>query len=114
MVLLQVGVLLKLKRVFDNTHKESLPASHSLETKVQCHYTFLNPVTHMVTFKVTLEAMLTVDMKMHLKKEKIANVGYSVPRISTFWCQPLHTETLKITNVSYICHFTWVLYHDTL
>lgn len=74
MVLLQVGVLLKLKCVFDNTHKESLPASHSLETKVQCHYIFLNlnPVTHMVTFKVTLEAMLTVDMKMHLKKiEKI-------------------------------------------
>lgn len=68
MVLLQVGVLLKLKRVFDNTHKESLPASHSLETKVQCHYIFLNPVTHMVTLKVTLEAMLTVDMKMHLKK----------------------------------------------
>lgn len=67
-VLLQVGILLRLKRVCGNTHKESLPVSHSLETKVQFHYIFLSPVIHMVTLKVTLKAMFTVDMKMHLKK----------------------------------------------
>lgn len=68
MVLLQAGILLRLKRVCSNMHKESLPVSYSLETKVQFHDIFLSPVIHMVTLKVTLKAMFTVDMKIHLKK----------------------------------------------
>lgn len=76
MVLLQAGILLRLKRVCSNMHKESLPVSYSLETKVQFHDIFLSPVIHMVTLKVTLKAMFTVDMKIHLKKQKIANIGF--------------------------------------